>query len=442
MRLISKLKELSTNHSFMRYFENISWLMAEKILRMGVGLFVGIWVARYLGPEQFGLLSYAQSFVFLFTAIATLGLDGIIVRELIKDDTQRDVLLGTALCLKLVGAMIILPVLAIAVQLTSNDNYTNLLIFIITSATIFQSFNVIDYYYQSKVLSKYVALANSISLALSTVIKITLILNEASLIAFALVIVFDSLVIAIGLILFYKKASKKNLSNWCFEWVMATKLLKDSWPLILSSIVLTVQARIDQVMLKEMLGNVEVGFYSVAMRLIEVFAFVPMILKSSLYPSIQKAKEHSVELYQNRLLNLYRLNFVLFLVTAIPIYFLAEEIIAFLFGKEYQPAGVLLSLMSIRLFFANMGVARGVYILTENLMKFSLITMVIGTAINIMLNYLWIGEYGGKGAVVATIVSFSFTVFIIDFLYSKTRNNVLLQMKGIVTFYKLSYRKL
>ncbi|HDY85387.1 MAG TPA: flippase, partial [Methylophaga sp.] len=145
----------------MRYFQNTSWLMGEKILRMSVGLFVGIWVARYLGPEQFGLLSYAQSFVFLFTVIATLGLDGIVVRELVKDKTQRDVLLGTAFGLKLIGAFLILPILAIAVQLTSNDNYTNLLVFIIASATIFQSFNVIDFYYQSKVLSKYVALANT-----------------------------------------------------------------------------------------------------------------------------------------------------------------------------------------------------------------------------------------------------------------------------------------
>jgi O-antigen/teichoic acid export membrane protein len=123
---------------------------------MSVGLFVGIWVARYLGPEQFGLLSYAQSFVFLFTAIATLGLDGIVVRELVKDESRREELLGTAFGLKFIGAILILPVLWLAVQLTSNDTYTNLLVFIIASATVFQSFNVIDFYYQAKVKSKYV----------------------------------------------------------------------------------------------------------------------------------------------------------------------------------------------------------------------------------------------------------------------------------------------
>ncbi|MCK5665476.1 MAG: oligosaccharide flippase family protein, partial [Thiotrichaceae bacterium] len=137
--MLTKLKTLRQHQGFMRYFKNTSWLMGEKILRMGVGLFVGIWVARYLGPEQFGLLSYAQSFVFLFTAIATLGLDGIVVRELVKHSEKRDSLLGTAFGLKLIGAIMILPMLAIAVQLASNDSYTNLLVFIIASATIFQS---------------------------------------------------------------------------------------------------------------------------------------------------------------------------------------------------------------------------------------------------------------------------------------------------------------
>jgi len=424
----------------MRYFKNTSWLMGERILRMAVGLFVGIWVARYLGPEQFGLFSYAQSFVFLFTAIATLGLDGIIVRELVKDETRRDVLLGTAFGLKLMGAILILPVLAIAVQLTSNNDYTNLLIFIIASATVFQSFNVIDFYYQSKVLSKYVALANAISLALSSIIKVALILSKASLFAFALMTVLDVALVAMGLVYCYVKTSKRKLFNWCFEVNTAKSLLKDSWPLILSGFVLMIQARIDQVMLKEMVSSTEVGFYSVAMRLIEAFAFVPIILKSSLYPPIQDAKNNSVELYQSRLLNFYRLNFLLFLIVGIPVFLFSEQLVVLLFGVEYQPASVLLSLMAVRLFFANMGTARGAYILTENLMKFSMITMVLGTTTNVLLNYLWIVEYGGKGAVTASLVSFFVTIFLIDVMYSKTRKNALLQIKGMFTFYKINFR--
>jgi len=422
----------------MKYFKNTSWLFAEKILRMVVGLLVGIWVARYLGPDKFGLLSFAHSFVGLFTIFATLGLDEVVVRELVKDESRRDSLVGTTFWLKLFGAFLVLLVLAFAINFTSNDVDTHILVFIIASATIFQSFNIVDFYFQSKILGKFVAYANFISLFISTIVKIALILSHASLLAFAWVVLFDSFVLACGFIYFFLKHSTFRIKYLIFHKSTAIDLLKDSWPLIFSGGVLMIQARIDQVMIKEMLGSLEVGYYSVAMRLIEAVAFIPMLLKSSLYPSIQSAKIQSKALYQDRLLNFYRLNFLFFLVLAIPIFIFAEPIIVLLFGIEYQPAGVLLALLSIRLFFTNMGVARGTYIVTENLMKFSMFTMILGTIVNIYLNYVLIPNYGARGAIVATIVSFFTTIYLVDIFYSKTRHNVILQVKSIITFYKLN----
>jgi len=429
-----------SNHSgFRRYFANTSWLFAEKIFRMSMGLFVGIWVARYLGPEQFGLFSYTQSFVALFTAFSTLGLDGIVVRGLVKDQKKRDVLLGTAFGLKLIGAILVFILLFMGVQLTSNDQYTNILIFVIASSVIFQSFNVIDFYFQSKVLSKFVTWANVVMLFLSSIIKIILILNNAPLIAFAWMVVFDSIVLAMGLLYFYFHTDL-SIKNWKFTIDQAKWLLKDSWPLILASIALTIQAYIDQVMLKEIIGSKEVGYYSVAIKLIGFFGFIPMLLRKSLSPAIIEAKDISYDLYQNRLLNFYRLNFLLFLIIAIPIFIFAEQIIILFFGIEYQNAGILLSFLAIRLLFANMGVARGVYILTENLFKFSLFTMIIGTITNVVLNYLWIEKYGAKGAIVATIFSFFVTTFLIDIFYSKTRGNAFLQARSMLTFYRINLK--
>jgi len=437
MTIASKINDLKNHQGFMRYFKNTSWLVAEKILRIVVGLFVGIWVARYLGPEQFGLFSYAQSFVGLFTAIATLGLDSIVIRELVKNKNKRDVLLGTAFRLKLIGALLVLILLAITVKLSHQDTLTTLLVFVIASATIFQSFNVIDFYFQSKVLSKYIVYANIVSLLISSLIKVVLILNEAPLLYFAYVILFDSFILASGFLYVYR-VNKCYTNSWRFDANVALSLLKDSWPLIFSGVVLMIQARIDQVMIKEMIGSIEVGYYSVAMRLIEVLAFAPMLIKSSLYPLIQEGKNHSIKLYESRLLNFYRLNFILFLVFAIPIFLLSENIVVLLYGVDYQPAGVLLAMLSVRLFFANMGVARGSYLLTENLMKFSFLTMVLGTFTNIGLNYVWIPSFGAEGAIAASIVSFFVTIFLVDILYSKTRNNVLLQLRSMLTFYKLN----
>jgi len=422
----------------MKYFKNTSWLFAEKIIRMVVGLFVGVWVARYLGPEKFGLLSFAQSFVGLFTIFATLGLDEIVVRELVKNESKKDSLVGTTFWLKLVGAIIVLLLLAFAVNFTSNDYETNIFVFIIASATIFQSFNIVDYYFQSKVMVKYVVYANFICLSFSSILKIVLILNNASLLAFAWAVLFDSIVLAFGLVYFFLKHSTFRIYNLIFYKSTAIDLLKTSWPLIFSGAVLMIQARIDQVMIKEMINSVEVGFYSAAIKLIEAFVFIPVMLKISLYPSIINSKINSAEIYKNRLLNFYRLNFLLFLAVALPIFLFSEQIVLFLFGFQYQSVGILLSLMVIRLFFTNMGVARSAYILNENLMKFSLATMTLGTITNITLNYLWIPEYGSKGAIIATIISFFVTTFLVDIFYSKTRKNVFLQFRAIITFYKLN----
>ena len=422
----------------MKYFKNTSWLFGEKILRMIVGLFVGVWVARYLGPEQFGLFSYAQSFVGLFIAFATLGLDGIVIRELVKDESRRDELIGTAFWLKLLGAFGVLVILAIAVNFTSNDSYTNTLVFIIASATIFQSFNVVDMYFQSKVMGKYIVFANVISLLLSSIVKVILILNHASLTAFAWTIVFDSVVLALGFMYFFLKNSKFAVKHLTFNRAIASSLLKDSWPLILSGTVLMIQARIDQVMLQEMIGSKEVGYYSVALRLIETFGFIPMLLNSSIFPALVNAKKHSELLYRERFLNYYRMSFLLFVITFVPIFLFSERIVVLLYGIAYQPASVLFSLMAIRLFFTNTGVARGSFINIENLFKFSLITMTFGAIINVGLNYYLIPHYYSKGAIVATIISFFVTTFLIDFIYAKTRENVKLQLIGMLTFYKIN----
>ena len=432
--------EKSFNHKgFIKYFANTSWLFFERIFRMTLGLFIGVWVARYLGPEKFGLFSYVQSIVGIFIALAALGLDEIVIRELVNNEEQKDVLLGTAFGLKIIGSIPMLILLGVAVQFTSNDQHTNVLIFIVASSVIFQSFNVIDFYFQSKVLSKYIVYANIITLTISSVIKIILILTNAKLIAFATVIAFDSFTLACGYIYFYY-FNTLSIRSWRFDKQTAKRLLHDSWPLILSSLVLMIHARIDQVMIKEMIGNEEVGYYSVSLRLIELFGFIPMMLKSSVTPAFVSIRDNK-ELYNFRFLNYYRLSFLLFLVTATPIYFFSEQIVILFFGVEYQRAGFLLALFSTRLFFTNFGVARGVFILSENLFMYSLVTMIIGTISNIMLNLVLIPLYQGIGAIIATMISFSITQFIIDTVYKKTRENVILSFKGVLTFYKIKVFK-
>ncbi len=430
--MLKKVKQLKQHAGFMRYFHNTSWLMGERILRMGVGLFIGIWIARYLGPEQFGLLSYAQSFVFLFTAISTLGLDGIVVRELVKDESKRDVLLGTAFGLKLIGAIVILPVLFLAVQLTNNDGYTNLLVFIIASATIFQSFNVIDFYYQSKVLSKYVALANTVVLALSSIIKVALILNDGPLIFFSIMTVFDVVVLAIGLIYCYKKMSHLNLLNWYFEWRVARSLFKDSWPLFLSGFVTMVYMRIDQVMIKEMINAEAVGQYAAAVKISEALYFIPVVISNSLFPLILKAKQQGEAFYYERLQKFYTFLLWCMVGITIPLAFIGEWVIGFLFGNDYSQATSVLMIHLCAVIFVSLAVSSGRYLIAENLVWKAFYRNIAGAMTNIVLNLYMIEAYGIKGAAFATLISWVVSGYIYDFLDRDLRKNAGLKTKAFM----------
>jgi O-antigen/teichoic acid export membrane protein len=421
---------------FRKYFENAFWLIFEKSFSLLVGMMVGIYVARYLQPEAFGLLNYGIGFVSIFSAFATLGMDQILVRELAKGRSGKNDLLGTGFILKLSGSLLLMVVMLIILLLLDHGPFTNMLIMIIAAAEIFRGFEVINYFFQSKVQSKYVVQVQLFINLMISISKIGLVFLHAPLIWFAIIIVIGSILNAAGFIFAYQ-AKEDTPWNWRFRKPLALELLKESWPLAFYGLALHTQARIDQVMLGNMMNNYEVGQYSVALKVIEIFGFVPMILMSTFTPAVTKGKATSESLYQSRLVNLYRLMFLTFLLMAVPIYLLGEDIITLLYGIEYQAAGYLLSLFALRLFFANMGVGKSVFIVNESLFKYSLLTVILGALTNIILNYFLIPLHGAPGAIAGSMISFAVSIFLVDMFFEKTRENQKLMFQGILSFWKL-----
>ncbi|MFZ2844437.1 flippase [Psychrobacter sp.] len=436
-RLLQIKTQLLAHEGFRRYGANTAWLMGEKILRMFIGLFVGIWVARYLGPEQFGLLSYAQSFVFLFTAVATLGLDSIVVRELVRDESQRDVLLGTSFTLKLIGSICILPLLWVAVQFTSNDSYTNLLIFIIASGTIFQSFNVIDFYYQSTVKSKYVAFANTITLGLSSIIKIVLILNNASLTAFAIVGVFDSAILGLGLIYFYTLKSHHLISPWCLDVSLAIRLLLDSWPLAIGSFAAIIYMQIDQVMIGTLKDSRYVGYYAVAVKLSTLWLFITTTIVSTFSPYFTKIFQKNIEMFDCRLQLIYNILMKLSFLICITIYLNSDFIIIYLYGKDYQPAVNILDIYIWSNIFVFMSNASWLFYINHELHKIASYRLVVGAIINVLLNFYLIPLYSLKGAAVATLISYFISSYLVNIFFQDTRKNFIFQTRAIINVFNI-----
>ena len=405
--------------------------MGHRLLSMIVALFVGVYVARYLGPERFGLLSYAGSFVGLFTALATLGLDGILVRELVKTPERRDELLGTAFWLKAGGAILMWIGIAAAVPFTHNETQTNILIIIIAFAVIFQAFNVIDFNYQAEVKSKYVVYAQIVSLVISSITKLVFVWIAAPLVWFACVFLLDAVVRAVGLTAMYLQNTGK-VWHWKWRWQTAKVLLRDSWPLILSGMVISIYMKIDQVMIKEMLGAEQVGHYAAAVRLSEAWYFVPMAITSSVFPAIINAKKQSEELYYQRLQQLYDLMVWLAVAIALPTTFLAPWVIRVLYGDAFLPTAGVLSIHIWAGVFVFLGFVNGRWIIAENLQYIATIRSTAGAMVNVALNIVLIPKYGINGAAIATFFSVFVASHIAFFFINKARMVFRMQNKSFL----------
>jgi len=258
------------------------------------------------------------------------------------------------------------------------------------------------------------------------------------LIYFAAVMVVESVILAIVLIIMYTK-QKLNIFNWKIKFDLAKRLLKDSWPLILSGIAISIYMRIDQVMIKEMVDTKGVGNYAVAVRLSEVWYFIPMAITSSVFPAIINAKKIGEKLYYARLQKLYDLMTWLAVGIALPITFLANDIIRLLFGIQFQDAAGVLRIYIWAGIFVFLGVVSSQYLIAENYTKISFLRTFVGMIVNVILNIILIPKYGINGAAIATLVSFFLATFFIVFI-PKTHKQAVLMLKSANLFSLFRYR--
>lgn len=423
--------KLEGRHGLQAILGNTGWLFGDKLLRMGVGLFVGVWLARYLGPQQFGLWNFAIAFTALFGTFATLGLDGIVVREIVKNPERQNEILGSAFGLKLIGGVVALLIALLSISLIrKGETLTLWLVGISAAGLIFQSVNIIDFYFQAKVQSRYTVYAANGAFVLVTLVKIYLLLTSAPLIAFAWVGLGEIALTAIFLLIAYQ-FNHHNMREWHYKKDVARNLLMESWPLIISSVAVMIYMRIDQIMIGQMLGDEEVGWYSAAIKISEVWYFIPMAIVSSVFPAIIDAKKKSEALYYQRLQKLYNLMVILSLTVAIPMTFLADWMMELLFGREYILAGPVLSISIWCGLFASLSVASGKWFISEGYTVLALKRNLYGAMLNIVLNYYLIPIFGMLGAALSTLVSFSLAAYVSDIFSKKTRRVFYQKTKAI-----------
>jgi O-antigen/teichoic acid export membrane protein len=411
-----KLVEQRLSPGLRKIVRNMSWLVAERIVNMVLSLSVGLYVVRYLGAESYGKLSYGLSFAGLFGAIVTLGLTQIVIRNIVREESLTRQTLGSAFVLRCFGSILAIALITISICIFNQDIQTRWITIIVACSFLFESFEVVDFWFQSQVLSGPMAMVRSFQLTLSAIAKIIFISLHLPLMAFVWLLLADSIVKAVGTMWVYSH-HKQSIFKWKFNWSIATNLLKDSWPLILSSLMIMIYMRIDQVMLGNMSSNEEVGNYAAAVKFSEIWYFMPTAICSSVLPSIVRAKQRSSKAYYKKLQQLYDILAWLSLIVAIVITFSSNSITTLFLGSEYQKAGTILSLLIWTGPFVFLGVAVTHWLTVENFTRFSFATTSLGAIINIIFNSWLIPSYGGVGAAIATLISYAIPCYICFLLY-------------------------
>ena len=415
------LSRIAHRPNLVKIVENIGWLFIDKILRMGVGLLVGVWVARYLGPEQFGLLNFATAFTGLFGAIAALGLQGIVVRDIVRDPESAHLTLGTAAVMQLVGGLVAyLLILGAIAYLRPDDALARGIIAILGAMMLLKASDIAVFWFESQVQSKYTVWVQNAAFLVFAAIKVVLILQQAPLVAFVWAMLAEAAVVAlVSLVVMSQRGPA--FTRLRVSAKRGKTLLKDSWPLILSAIAVTVYMKIDQIMLGQMIGDEAVGIFSAATRISEVWYFIPMAIVASVFPALLEAKKRSEAQYYARLQRLYDLMVVLSVAVALPMTFLATPIIVLLFGDAYLGAGTVLSIHIWASAFVFLGVASSNWFLAENRQVLSLQRTVMGAIANVALNLWLIPLYGAVGAAIATVLSQAVAAWLFDAIQVLTR---------------------
>ena len=418
--LIDKARSSWRKAAASETFSNTSWLIGDKLTRMAIGLGVGLWTARYMGPGDFGAFNFACAFSAFFIPISNLGLDGIVIRDLVRHPEEANRILASAFWLKFWGGLAAFAISVAAIFLFERDVQTRQLVALVGISMVFQSLDTIDLWFQSRILSKYTVMAKLTAFVALALVRIALILYRMPLSAFALA---TSVEVALGCLLllaFYRRTALDD-AKWRFSFPIAKSILRDCWPLIFSSVMILIYMRVDQVMLKYLSTENELGKYSAAVRVAEMWYFIPMAIVSSVFPRVVAAMKESQQALKDRMQILYNVISGVGWLIALPVTFLGEPLIRLLYGREFEGAGAMLSLLIWSGLFVGLGVARSSYLTAMNLAKFHFFSVAMGCACNVALNFYLIPRYGGVGASIATLIAYWVATHPTCFCYPPTR---------------------
>lgn len=408
---------------------NASWIIAGRVYHMVLAFVVGLLTARYLGPNNYGLINYAATYTSFFASFCTLGINSVIVKNFVDHPDEEGETIGSAIILRTISSVLsVVMMMCITFIADNGEKTTNIVVFLCGIGVIFQVMDTLDYWFQSRLESKYSAFATVISYTVVSIYKVWLLVTGKSVEWFAVSTSIDYLVVAIILLIVYKK---RNGPRFSCSMRKAKELFKSSYHFILAGLMVSIYGSTDKFMLKQLLNEAEVGYYSTAVSLCNTWVFLLTAIIDSLYPVILQSFNNK-ELFERKNKQLYSIVFYISVSVSILFSVLATPVVRILYGKAYIAAAAPLRIITWYTAFSYLGVARNAWIVSYNKQNY-LKYLYIGAAItNVVLNVIMIPLWGASGAAFASLLTQISTILVFPALIKDLRPNVKLMVDAIL----------
>ncbi len=408
--------------------KNAVWIISCKIVQSLMGILVSMLSARYLGPSNYGLISYAASIVTFVLPIVQLGFRSTLVREIVDNPDREGEIVGTSLFFNGLSAIAcIVGIFSFVYVANPNEPVTLLVCMLYSISLLAQSLEMIQYWFQAKLMSQYTSVTGLVAYTIVTAYKIYLLATQKSIYWFAISNTIDYLIIAITLIIIYRKLSSQKLK---VSFKLFREMFERSKYFIVSSLMVTIFAQIDKIMLKAMMSEEAVGIYSAAVACAGLSSFVFAAIIDSFRPTVFEHKKFSKELYEKDLSLCYSVVIYLSLMQSIVCTIFSKPIIYILYGSDYAASAGVLSLVVWYTTFSYLGPIRNIWMLAEDKQNYLWIINLSGAVTNIILNAMLIPIMGIMGAALASLVTQIFTNVVLGFIIKPIRHNNNLMLRG------------
>lgn len=432
---LDRLKNILSN----RFAQNTGWIMFERIFQMAISLIVGMLVARYLGPTNYGIINYVAAFISFAIPVCSLGFEGLLVKKYIDRPNDVGRIIGTTIILEFLASIACTVFICLIVGFSNaSDELKILIAFLESVRLLFKSTEPIEFWFQSQLKSKVTSIIRMLGYVIMSAYRIILLIMGKSVVWFAFATSLDMIVIAIFYCLAYRKYCGIVLRvDFSFGWQM----LKESYHFIISGLMVVIYSQMDKVMIQSMLGDFSVGLYSASYMICNLWFFIPGALITSAQPLIMQKKNINESAYIESLKILYASIFWLGILVGFTVSIFSKYIILLLYGKAFLGASMSLTIGIWYGTFAQLGNARGIWILCENKNKYVKYYLAWGTFINLILNYVLIPRVGINGAAIATLVTQFMVSFIVPLFYSETRIHTKILVSAVCTNWIKRLRK-